>query len=61
MIQELHNLDTQGHIWRTGFEGQEIKGVVFEDVPPALEKWHATGIKVLVPLNMICNYISIDT
>jgi methionine salvage enolase-phosphatase E1 len=36
-----------------GFEGQEIKGVVFEDVPPALEKWHASGIKVLVPLYMV--------
>ncbi|GJN06117.1 hypothetical protein PR202_ga23810 [Eleusine coracana subsp. coracana] len=38
----------QGHIWRTGFEGQEIKGVVFEDVPPALEKWHASGIKAYI-------------
>jgi len=36
----------QGHIWRTGFEGQEIKGVVFDDVPPALGRWHASGIKV---------------
>ncbi|GJN37770.1 hypothetical protein PR202_gb26758 [Eleusine coracana subsp. coracana] len=38
----------QGHIWRTGFEGQEIKGVVFEDVPLALEKWHASGIKAYI-------------
>ncbi|KAF8724024.1 hypothetical protein HU200_021031 [Digitaria exilis] len=38
----------QGHIWRTGFEGQEIKGVVFDDVPPALEKWHASGIKTYI-------------
>ncbi|CAD6239168.1 unnamed protein product [Miscanthus lutarioriparius] len=37
-----------GHIWRTGFEGQEIKGVVFDDVPPALEKWHASGIKTYI-------------
>ena len=36
----------QGHIWRTGFENNELKGVVFEDVPEALEKWHASGIKV---------------
>lgn len=36
----------QGHIWRTGFEKNELKGVVFEDVPQALEKWHALGIKV---------------
>lgn len=39
----------KGHIWRTGFECQEIKGVVFDDVPPALERWHASGIKVLAP------------
>ncbi|KAL6890563.1 hypothetical protein ACP4OV_008818 [Aristida adscensionis] len=38
----------QGHIWRTGFESQEIKGVVFEDVPPALQKWHANGIKTYI-------------
>ncbi|CAL4964551.1 unnamed protein product [Urochloa decumbens] len=38
----------QGRIWRTGFEGQEIKGVVFDDVPPALEKWHASGIKTYI-------------
>ncbi|PVH39113.1 hypothetical protein PAHAL_5G437400 [Panicum hallii] len=38
----------QGHIWRTGFEGQEIKGVVFDDVPPALERWHASGIKTYI-------------
>jgi methylthioribulose 1-phosphate dehydratase / enolase-phosphatase E1 len=46
-------IELQGHVWRTGSEGQEIKGVVFEDVPPALEKWHASGIKVLVPLYMV--------
>ena len=46
-------IELQGHVWRTGFECQEIKGVVFEDVPPALEKWHASGIKVLVPLYII--------
>ncbi|KAF5460983.1 hypothetical protein F2P56_020814 [Juglans regia] len=36
----------QGHIWRTGFETNELEAVVFEDVPEALEKWHALGIKV---------------
>ncbi|GJR01217.1 probable bifunctional methylthioribulose-1-phosphate dehydratase/enolase-phosphatase E1 [Tanacetum coccineum] len=36
----------QGHIWRTGFEKNEIKGVVYDDVPEALERWHASGIKV---------------
>ncbi|KAF8025826.1 hypothetical protein BT93_F2606 [Corymbia citriodora subsp. variegata] len=38
----------QGHIWRSGFQKQELKGVVFEDVPVALEKWNALGIKVYI-------------
>ncbi|KAI6690362.1 hypothetical protein NL676_027190 [Syzygium grande] len=38
----------QGHIWRTGFQNQELKGEVFEDVPVALEKWNALGIKVYI-------------
>jgi len=37
----------QGHIWRTGYENNELEGVVFEDVPEALKKWHANGIKVI--------------
>ncbi|KAM0935895.1 putative 2-hydroxy-3-keto-5-methylthiopentenyl-1-phosphate phosphatase [Dioscorea sansibarensis] len=38
----------QGHIWRTGFKNNELQGVVFEDVPEALRKWHADGIKVYI-------------
>ncbi|OMO73276.1 hypothetical protein COLO4_27183 [Corchorus olitorius] len=38
----------QGHIWRTGFENNELEGVVFDDVPEALEKWHALGVKVYI-------------
>ncbi|KAL5719495.1 hypothetical protein ACHQM5_012261 [Ranunculus cassubicifolius] len=38
----------QGHIWRTGYERNELKGVVFEDVPKALEKWHALGKKMYI-------------
>ncbi|KAK4795192.1 hypothetical protein SAY86_013186 [Trapa natans] len=38
----------QGHIWRTGFTRKELKGIVFEDVPEALEKWHSLGIKVYI-------------
>ncbi|KAJ4726330.1 haloacid dehalogenase-like hydrolase family protein [Melia azedarach] len=38
----------QGHIWRTGFESNELEGVVFDDVPEALEKWHALGQKVYI-------------
>lgn len=45
----------KGHIWRTGFESHEIKGVVFDDVPPALEKWHSSGIKVLAAPPLLIN------
>ncbi|KAL6875748.1 hypothetical protein ACP4OV_013261 [Aristida adscensionis] len=38
----------QGHIWRTGFEKKELKGVVFDDVPEALKNWHANGTKVYI-------------
>ncbi|KAF5730682.1 bifunctional methylthioribulose-1-phosphate dehydratase/enolase-phosphatase E1 [Tripterygium wilfordii] len=38
----------QGHIWRTGYENNELEGVVFDDVPEALEKWHALGKKVYI-------------
>ena len=38
----------QGHIWRTGFSVNELEGVVFDDVPEALERWHASGIKVIL-------------
>ncbi|KAG7534127.1 Methylthioribulose-1-phosphate dehydratase [Arabidopsis thaliana x Arabidopsis arenosa] len=40
--------ELQGHIWRTGFESNELKSVVFEDVADALEKWHSSGIKVYI-------------
>ncbi|KAM7495100.1 hypothetical protein LguiB_029709 [Lonicera macranthoides] len=38
----------QGHIWREGFQSNELVGVVFDDVPEALERWHSSGIKVYV-------------
>lgn len=38
----------QGHIWRTGFQNKELEGVVFDDVPEALEKWNALGMKVYI-------------
>ncbi|XP_057457955.1 probable bifunctional methylthioribulose-1-phosphate dehydratase/enolase-phosphatase E1 [Lotus japonicus] len=40
--------ELQGHIWRTGFENNELEGIVFDDVPEALEKWHALGTKVYI-------------
>ncbi|KAF3794501.1 putative bifunctional methylthioribulose-1-phosphate dehydratase/enolase-phosphatase E1 [Nymphaea thermarum] len=38
----------QGHIWRTGYENNELKGVFFEDVPKALAQWHAMGVKIYI-------------
>jgi enolase-phosphatase E1 len=29
----------QGRIWKTGFESGALKGTLFSDVPPALERW----------------------
>ncbi|XP_054812706.1 probable bifunctional methylthioribulose-1-phosphate dehydratase/enolase-phosphatase E1 isoform X1 [Prosopis cineraria] len=40
--------ELQGHIWQTGFEGKELEAIVFDDVPKALEKWHALGKKVYI-------------
>ncbi|KAF7141369.1 hypothetical protein RHSIM_Rhsim06G0199700 [Rhododendron simsii] len=55
LVLKMHSLNLaadilriQGHIWRTGFQNNEIEGVVFDDVPEALENWHALGIKVYI-------------
>lgn len=44
----LKDFAMQGHMWRTGYKNNELKGIVFDDVPEALEKWHALGIKVAI-------------
>lgn len=47
----------QGHIWRTGFESNELEGEVFDDVPEALEKWHSLGTKVFsFSFSFSCRY-----
>ena len=33
----------QGRIWKGGFERDELKGTLFEDVPGALERWSRAG------------------
>ncbi|XVE49945.1 hypothetical protein DITRI_Ditri01bG0122800 [Diplodiscus trichospermus] len=38
----------QGHIWRYGFQSKELVGVVFNEVPEALERWHTSGMKVYI-------------
>ncbi|XP_019250054.1 PREDICTED: probable bifunctional methylthioribulose-1-phosphate dehydratase/enolase-phosphatase E1 1 isoform X2 [Nicotiana attenuata] len=40
--------ELQGHIWQTGFENNELEGLVFDDVPQALEKWASSGFKVYI-------------
>ncbi|KAG4968228.1 hypothetical protein JHK87_033879 [Glycine soja] len=45
---DIKLLCSQGPMWRTGYENNELKGIVFDDVPEALEKWHALGIKVYI-------------
>lgn len=40
----LKNL--QGEVWRMGYQNGEIKGHIYADVPPALEKWKNAGLKM---------------
>ena len=42
----LKNL--QGKIWQQGYAQGVLRGEVFPDVPPALERWHAAGIDVRI-------------
>ena len=48
----------QDRIWRTGFQSNELVGVVFDDVPVALERWHASGIKVLYVLPLFFFFLN---
>lgn len=36
----------QGHIWEEGYKSGEVKGHIYSDVLPALEKWKDQGIKL---------------
>ena len=38
----------QGEIWLAGYRNGELHGEVFNDVPPALQRWHAAGIDVRI-------------
>ena len=38
----------QGRIWKDGYETGELKGQVFKDVPPALERWQRQGREVSI-------------
>ena len=36
----------QGVIWKNGYESGKIKGHIYPDVPPVLEKWKSKGLKM---------------
>jgi len=38
----------QGLIWQRGYEESGLHGHVYDDVPPALRAWHASGIALYV-------------
>ncbi|EGD76989.1 enolase-phosphatase E1 [Salpingoeca rosetta] len=38
----------QGHIWKDAYESGAVKGHVYDDVRPAMERWVADGIQVQV-------------
>jgi len=38
----------QGRIWLQGYQSGELQGEVFQDVPPALERWHRESIDVRI-------------
>ena len=38
----------QGKIWKQGYEDGTLKSQVFADVAPALERWHAAGLRISI-------------
>ena len=38
----------QGMIWQEGYESGALRGVVFDDVPEALRRWRAAGIRAAI-------------
>jgi enolase-phosphatase E1 len=38
----------QGEIWLDGFQNGALHGEVFDDVPPAFERWHTNGIDLRI-------------
>ena len=38
----------QGLVWQRGYRDGELKGEVYDDVPPALEAWRARGIRLAI-------------
>ncbi len=38
----------QGMIWRGGYRSGALRGHVYDDVPPTLQRWHAAGKRLFV-------------
>ncbi len=38
----------QGLIWRGGYQAGELRSEVYDDVAPALERWHGAGLVVAI-------------
>jgi enolase-phosphatase E1 len=38
----------QGKIWEEGYRSGELRGEVYPDVPPALERWRRQGIDIAI-------------
>ena len=38
----------QGLIWKEGFRSGELRGEVFDDVPAALRRWRAAGVRTAI-------------
>lgn len=38
----------QGMIWRSGYESGSLRSHVFDDVPPALERWSESGLDLRI-------------
>jgi enolase-phosphatase E1 len=38
----------QGLIWKEGFERGDLRGAVFDDVPPAFRRWRSAGVRTAI-------------
>jgi enolase-phosphatase E1 len=38
----------QGLVWEEGYSRGELRGLVFDDVPGAMRRWHAAGKKIAI-------------
>lgn len=38
----------QGLVWEAGYQAGELRGVVFDDVPRAMQRWRARGVMIAI-------------